>query len=64
MDNPNTFDRSKLEKDIRALLAAQEVLEAAQAPLAKLLHQRFQCLQDAGFTAQQALEIIKTRGLE
>jgi len=58
------MDREALEKTMKALLANQEVLEMAMKPIAQLTKVKLDSLVNAGFSRQEAMEIIKARGLE
>lgn len=58
------FDRSAMEKHLKILLENQEFLEAAMVPIAQMLKSKLDALVQAGFTRQEAMEIIKARGLD
>jgi hypothetical protein len=53
-----------VEKSTRDLLLNQEVIEMQQKPIAQMLKSKFDALVSAGFTPDQALEIVKVRGIE
>ena len=55
--------RTEMEKMMKHLIENQEFLEAAMKPLAQLLYAKHKALVDAGFTREEALVIIQTRGL-
>ncbi len=59
----SSINREHLEEMLRLLVNNQELLEATMKPLAQLLHSKYAALIQAGFTKEQALEIIKYRGI-
>jgi len=56
--------RRQLEESMMNMRANEEHFEMAANNIARLFYQRYMALQEAGFTEQQAFEIVKTRGLE
>jgi uncharacterized protein YjgD (DUF1641 family) len=58
-----SLNREHLEEMLRTIANNQELLEATMRPLAQLLNTKYVALIEAGFTMEQALEIIKFRGL-
>ena len=56
--------RQNLQRTIKALVENQELLEASMKPMAQLLKAKLDALITAGFTREEAMEIIKARGLE
>lgn len=57
------MERSDMEQAMKILLENQEFLEASMKPLAQLLRCKMTALVEAGFTREEALELIKARGL-
>ena len=57
------FNRKQMEEMLSLLLSHQEMLEASMKPLSELLFSKFRSLVEAGFTRDEAMEIIRTRGL-
>ena len=55
-------DRKEMEKGMQSLSANREIMEMAGKEIALLFFNRFINLKDAGFTEEQALEIVKARG--
>jgi hypothetical protein len=59
----NEFTRTDLEKILRNLVDNQEMLEASMKPIAELMHAKLTSLMVAGFTREEAMDLLKTRGL-
>jgi len=55
--------RTEMEANMRLLLDNQEFLEAAMKPLGQLMFSKLMSLIDAGFTREEAMDLIKSRGL-
>jgi len=56
-------DRAHIEKSLKSVLDSQELLEATFKPLSQMLFQKYTALVEAGFSRDEALAIIKERGL-
>lgn len=72
MDSPSDDDsrqrqarqlRAQLDENLRLFKMHGEAFEENQRLLAQLFFRRFNLLKEAGFTEQQALEIVKARGI-
>ena len=55
--------RSEMEANMNVLLDNQEFLEASMKPLAELMHSKLLALIEAGFSREEAMELLKQRGL-
>lgn len=62
MDSPEQ-NAQAARNAITALVANRELLETVQAEISKMLFNRFETLKAAGFTAEEALDIVKARGI-
>ena len=58
----NELNRNEMEKTIKELVDNQEFLESAMKLLAELLYAKLDAMVKAGFSRQEALDIIKIRG--
>lgn len=56
--------RSKMEANLMNIQSNQELLETAMQPMSCILFSRYEALQRAGFTPDQAFQIILARGLD
>lgn len=57
------MDRHEIQEMLKMLVDNQELLEASMTPLAELLAAKVNALEKAGFTREEALDLIKARGL-
>jgi len=62
-ENTGPLDRQNLERLMKTLLDNQEMMEASMKPLAQLLYSKLSALTAAGFSREEAMELIKARGL-
>ena len=56
-------NRKEMEKILQEARANAEHYEMIAAEVSKMLYIRYTTLQDAGFTKDQAFEIVKARGM-
>jgi len=56
--------RTEIEEAVKALIGNREVVEMAFKPLAEMLFAHYKALTEAGFTKEQAFQIILQRGME
>ena len=61
---PAKEQRQEMENVLLSYDANKEHFEMMLMNMAELFFKRFTTLQKAGFTEQQAFEIVKARGLE
>lgn len=57
------MDRKEMEENVRTLIDNQEFLEASMKPLAELMQAKAKALEEAGFSREEAIELLKARGL-
>jgi len=57
-------ERKKMERALDDFKANQEHSEMMYVEMARIVYQGYTCLIKAGFTQEQALELIKARGLQ
>jgi len=57
------MNKEQMEAVLRDVIENQELTIAAMGPVAEMLKAKFDALVKSGFTPEQALDIIKARGL-
>lgn len=62
-DGTNHVSREQIEATIKNIVDNQEMLEATFKPLAEMLFQKREALVNAGFTLEEAMQLIAARGL-
>lgn len=55
---------TEMREQLDELRGSMEIMADVNVELAKILKQKYDCFVTAGFTPTEALEIIKSRGIE
>jgi hypothetical protein len=55
--------RPDLEKMLKNLVDHQETIEASMKPLSQLMFSKLSAMVEAGFTREEAMDMLKARGL-
>lgn len=58
------INRIEIEKSVKEMRMNFEAFSMLMDEYSKILYNRFESLMNVGFTDEQALDIIKARGLE
>lgn len=56
-------NQADLQKNLKALVDGQELMEAAMKPIAEMMKVKYEALLKVGFTKEDALAILCARGV-